>query len=331
MIKILAAAQRHPTNRSLPDFQRYWAETHGPMFASTAALRRYVQHLTLPEAYDGTPPPTFDGASMFWYDDYEPARAIADDAESAAQLRAVLGFTPQPARSTPAGPDAERQLRLARATLADDAQLFDRGTAWPQHHRRAYVVARERVIVDGPTAPTMVKAIFVAAKHPGLGLEEFFHHWEREHGRLAARVPGLRRYVQNHGLREAYPPGGQSHDGWSELWFDDLAALRAALASPEWNTLLADGADLFAQPGGTVVARERLQKDEHWTYHDWGVGGMTDDELRARLRTDGYTALAADPQAPERLRRAAAAQALAVWTSEHLVTIDESDIDVRPG
>src|SRR5262249_26718707 len=68
VIKVLAPALRHPTNRSLADFHRYWADTHGPLYVNSPKLRRYVQHLTLPEAYGGEPAPTFDGVSMFWFD-----------------------------------------------------------------------------------------------------------------------------------------------------------------------------------------------------------------------------------------------------------------------
>ncbi len=70
MIKVLAPAQRHPSNRAtLAEFHQYWAETHGPLYANTKRLRRYVQHLTLPESYGFDPAPSFDGVSMFWFDD----------------------------------------------------------------------------------------------------------------------------------------------------------------------------------------------------------------------------------------------------------------------
>src|SRR5262245_51803523 len=61
VIKRISAANRHPTNRSLEEFQRYWAEHHGPFFAHTPNVRGYVQHITLTEAYGGTPAPTHDG------------------------------------------------------------------------------------------------------------------------------------------------------------------------------------------------------------------------------------------------------------------------------
>jgi hypothetical protein len=40
--------------------------------------------------------------------------------------------------------------------------------------------------------------------------------------------------------------------------------------------------------------------------------------------------LAADPAAPRQIKAAASREALAVWTGEHLVTIDESRIDAQP-
>jgi uncharacterized protein (TIGR02118 family) len=331
MLKVVAPAQRHPTNRGLEEFHRYWAESHGPLFANTRNLRRYVQHLTLPEAYGLDPAPTYDGVSMFWYDEYEPFGAETDDPEILALAHAVLGVAVEPANIEPDRPVVEpEEFALFHEVLKDDCQLFDRSTSWPMHDKRAAVWAEEHVIVDGPATPEMVKAIFIASKLPGLTLDEFLDRWEHHHGPLAARVPGLRRYVQNHALPQAYAEGGQTHDGWSELWFDDLAALHAAAASAEWQALREDGATLFARPLGVGVARERVQKDLDWTYHDWGVGALDEEQVRLRLAGDGYAALAEDPGAPQAIRAAASRQALAVWTEEHLVTIDDSRIDARP-
>src|SRR5262249_36594722 len=71
LIKRIGCAIKHPTNRSLEDFQAYWATHHAPLFSHTPELLRYVQHITLTEAYGGTPAPTHDGVSMFWYPDME--------------------------------------------------------------------------------------------------------------------------------------------------------------------------------------------------------------------------------------------------------------------
>jgi EthD domain len=53
---------------------------------------------------------------------------------------------------------------------------------------------------------------------------------------------------------------GVTHDGFSELWFDDLESMRRSMASPEWQALRDDGQTLFAAPMSVVVARERVQK-----------------------------------------------------------------------
>jgi uncharacterized protein (TIGR02118 family) len=335
MVKVVAPAQRHSTNRTLAQFQNYWAESHGPLFANTENLRRYVQHITLTEAYGIDPAPSFDGVSMFWFDGWEAFTAPKTDPELSRLMDAVAGVplkevptakapSPSPAATNP------REVALIRAVLKDDAQLFDRSTSWPMHKKRASVWAREQVIVDGPTRPDMVKAIFIATKLPGLTLGEFFDHWQNHHGPLGAKVPGVRRYVQNHALPEAYIDGSQTHDGWSEVWFDDLAALHQAVKSPEWRTLGEDGATLFATPMGIGVARERIQKDLNWKYQDWGVNAMSVEDVRQRLRRQRYEALATDATAPRKIKAAAAKQALAVWTDEHLVTIDDSAIDARP-
>ncbi|PWT84715.1 MAG: hypothetical protein C5B57_04310 [Blastocatellia bacterium] len=335
MIKVVAPALHHPTNRTLAQFHNYWSESHGPLFANTKNLRRYVQHLTLPEAYDTDPKPTFDGVSMFWYDTYEPPRAPPGrDAETLALLKAVLGVSNlgddgDAKAQQPASPGERVAMTLLKAVLKDDAQLFDRSTSWPMHHKSASVAAQEHVIVDGPTGPQMVKAIFVASKLPGLTLDQFFDRWQNHHGRLGAKLPGLRRYVQNHAIAEAYVDPGRTHDGWSELWFDDLRSLHAAVNSAEWKALGEDGATLFAAPMGVGVARERVQKELDWSYNDWGVNAMSEEDVRQRLMQQGYATLAADRDAPRKIKTAAGRQALAVWTREHIVTIDESAIDAR--
>src|SRR5262249_12799646 len=97
-------------------------------------------------------------------------------------------------------------------------------------------------------------------KKPGLARGEFFEHWFNVHGQLGARVPGLRRYVQNHAVPAAYPIRAMTHDGFSELWFDDVPALQTARASDEWQRLGEDGQTLFTSPMRFTVAREGVIK-----------------------------------------------------------------------
>lgn len=304
MLKIISPANRHLTNRpALADFTRYWRESHGPLFSNTKTLWGYVQHHTLGEAFEGTPRPTFDGASVFYYESLEPLRNPPQTPEAVA-LRAAVG--------------------------ADDRQLFDRSGRWPMHLKRASVVAMEKVIVDGEALPSMVKLLILVSRLPGLTIEQFVEHWQEVHAPLVVQLPGLRRYVQNHPVIEAYGVRGMSHDGWAELWFDDLPALQAACASPEWAALRQDSAMLFAEPRGVIIARETVQKWAWKATTSFDVSALSEEEIRARLAKDGYVTLVADAKAPGQIKAASERGCLAVWTGEHLVTIDESRIDARP-
>ncbi len=166
-------------------------------------------------------------------------------------------------------------IEMSRATRDDDIQLFDRTSrlagASQASERHCRGARHRRWRHD----PDMVKVVFIVAKMPGLSFNEFFEHWEREHADLVKALPGLRRYIQNHAVREAYAAGGMTHDGFSELWFDDLAALRAASASPQWAAMKADGETLFGPNIGVNVTREFVQKEFDWTYYDWELASST--------------------------------------------------------
>ena len=78
----------------------------------------------------------------------------------------------------------------------------------------------------------MTKVIFVVHKRPDMDRGEFRRYWRDVHGPIAARVPGLRKYVQNHSLPD--PASGELPcDGIAELWFDSPEAMQAGFASPE--------------------------------------------------------------------------------------------------
>jgi uncharacterized protein (TIGR02118 family) len=260
VIKILAGAMKHPANRSRAEFFHYWQHRHGPLFSRTPQLRRYVQHHSLDEAYTGTARPTLDGASMFWFDDVDAMRA---DSPPLAELvgpgdGALYDWYVASRRY---GSPTEMSLR--ETVVADDRQLFDRAPDWPLDAKRTSIVARERVIVDGQTSPGMVKVIWAFSRKPGLSLDEFQQHWYEVHGlQLGARLPEMRRYVQNHSFPEAYTLRPMTHDGWSEAWWDDLAALERSRASAEWAALSADGETLFSYPMAVVVAHETTIKDQ---------------------------------------------------------------------
>ncbi len=80
----------------------------------------------------------------------------------------------------------------------------------------------------------MVKLIYCITRKQGLSVEEFQRYWRVTHGPIAGRISGLRRYVQCHTVPESYTGDrAPAYDGAAELWFDDMDALREAMASPE--------------------------------------------------------------------------------------------------
>lgn len=79
----------------------------------------------------------------------------------------------------------------------------------------------------------MVHLHFLIKRKDGLSRQEFSDHWRNVHAPLALKVPGVRRYVQNH-----TPPivsKNPSHDGIVELWLDSREAVTAAFNSPAYR------------------------------------------------------------------------------------------------
>ena len=83
------------------------------------------------------------------------------------------------------------------------------------------------------------KAMFVLHRRADMGWDEFDKYWRDVHGPIAAKLPGLRKFVQHHAIPAATPEG-RPCDGIAELWFDSPEALQAGLASPEGAATLAD-------------------------------------------------------------------------------------------
>jgi len=82
-------------------------------------------------------------------------------------------------------------------------------------------------------------------KQPDWSDEDFRRYWLGHHGALASKLPGLRRYEQNHVIDQAqrgisYERGPEQLDGFSMLWFDSEEAMRAAIATDAGRALVAD-------------------------------------------------------------------------------------------
>jgi uncharacterized protein (TIGR02118 family) len=72
-------------------------------------------------------------------------------------------------------------------------------------------------------------------KKADLDMEGFRRHWYGIHADLAGRLAGLRAYIQNRvvdhrQMGTELPRGREEYDGFSQLWFESIEAMRAAVA-----------------------------------------------------------------------------------------------------
>src|SRR5690348_2458868 len=82
----------------------------------------------------------------------------------------------------------------------------------------------------------MYSVVFLVKKKAGMTQDEFARFWVEDHTPYTAKVEGIRSY-------RVYPfHDGQDgpFDGAAVISFDDRAACERALASPEFETALAD-------------------------------------------------------------------------------------------
>jgi uncharacterized protein (TIGR02118 family) len=84
----------------------------------------------------------------------------------------------------------------------------------------------------------MFTVTFVLQEKPGMDRGKSLAYWRDTHGPIAGKVPGVRRYVQQHAV--GAPEGEPPFLGVASLYFDDQAAFAAAAASPEFAAAIED-------------------------------------------------------------------------------------------
>lgn len=84
----------------------------------------------------------------------------------------------------------------------------------------------------------MITRVFFGARRGDITTEQCLAHWRGTHAQIGASMPGVRRYVQNHGVladgRFLLPYPG--FDIMPELDWDDIKAMDAAIDSPAHAT-----------------------------------------------------------------------------------------------
>ncbi len=128
----------------------------------------------------------------------------------------------------------------------------------------------------------MLKQLSIFRRREDLSREAFRDYWRTRHPDVVTRLPGIRRYVQNHVT--AVLRGEPGWDGIAEVWFDDIESMRANAGSPVLADIREDEANFIA--AGSMVSIVT-------TEHVLG-GDSTGQELRKVLalvkRRAGLTA-----------------------------------------
>ena len=108
----------------------------------------------------------------------------------------------------------------------------------------------------------MVKMVIYFKRKAGMTVEAFQEHWRTRHAEIIARLPGIRRYVQNATLASAYRKGEPAFDAVAESCFDDTQAMKALARLPEYAEVLADEPNFIdAASMGSIITDEQVVKD----------------------------------------------------------------------
>jgi uncharacterized protein (TIGR02118 family) len=148
-------------------------------------------------------------------------------------------------------PDGFR--RIPPEVLADGDKFIARD-------RGARLSVDVHVIKDGAIPAGAVKNIELVSRPKGRPLAEFRRYWREVHGPIAAKIPTLRRYEQNHVVAESYADGAQpAFDGLAITWFASTDAMREGARTPEYAATRADEKH-FLPPGELpiIIAREHV-------------------------------------------------------------------------
>lgn len=100
----------------------------------------------------------------------------------------------------------------------------------------------------------MFKRMTIVARKPGLSDDEFLRRWKVRHAEMVLSLPGVRGYTQNVVTQGATEQARQRPiDGFAEIWFDDKAAMAAALNTDLWAAIVADAREFLGEISGYAV------------------------------------------------------------------------------
>jgi uncharacterized protein (TIGR02118 family) len=200
MLKVATLTKRR-ANLSVGEFQNHLRARYGPLSAKGPGLRRYVQSCALPQGY-AKGELLFDAISEMWFDSMDAYNRYICSPEFVAARE-------------------------------DEGTFLDRS-------RTVVMPVNVYVIKDGAVPDGAVKNIEFVNRRLGMALEPFRSYWRDVHGPLAAKIPAIRRYEQNHLALSEYQNSPPPYDGLAITWFASTADMRRGTTTPEYTATRAD-------------------------------------------------------------------------------------------
>jgi uncharacterized protein (TIGR02118 family) len=197
----------HPKpGMSEEEFQRYWVQEHAVRYAvKIPQIKRYCVDTRIPRPGDPADP-LWSGVAEIWLENEEEQLASLQSPEFLEGARR----------------DEPRWAAFWRTVVLDtDAHLLVPGQG------------------SADEAPT-TKVMILAKRREGLPLREFRERSLTGHAPVAEKIPGLRKYCQNHTRDSFYGVGEAVLDAAYQLWFDDVHAFERARETPEYQEMLHD-------------------------------------------------------------------------------------------
>ena len=114
--------------------------------------------------------------------------------------------------------------------------------------------ARQKGYVRPSHSDGMHKLVFGLSRADGMSTEEFRDHWLDDHAPVASELPGLRRYTVS------FPtdPDRSQYDALAQLYFEDEAALEAAMDSEVGGETARDLANFTGDSMLQLVVEEHV-------------------------------------------------------------------------
>ena len=107
-------------------------------------------------------------------------------------------------------------------------------------------------IIDGPR--TGIRFTSFLKRNAAFSLEDFGRYHLHEHAPLFAAQPAVQRHVRRYVIAHRLPDSDEGHDGIVDFWFDDVAAIYALFADPEYQKVMQpDEAKLLDLPACKVI------------------------------------------------------------------------------